>query len=538
MTTDNPLDARTLDAQLRQHMQAERFREAAACCDELNQRFPDYLPGWAAAVELGLRIGEPGVALRAVDRALQLAPGNHDLLLQKINCALAAGEDVVAAAVADELADVEFNAPQQASAMGLLLSRLGQNERAVEHYQRAVDLQPDTASHHYNLAAVERYCGRLQEAAAALQRAIELNPEDADAYLLRSGLRTQTAEQNNIESLQDAIRSASSNRSRVRLNFALAKELEDIGDYQQSFQALQTSTSLRRSVMKYTPQRDLQMLRRIRECYTAELVNEAGSGHVSAEPIFIIGMPRTGTTLVDRILGSHPAVKSAGELQNFASILMDLSRQHSERIEGSSLDAVQLSTLIDFEELGRKYVESTRPATGRTPHFTDKLPLNFLYAGLIKRALPKAKIVLLNRDPMDTIYAVYKTLFEGVYPFSYDLEELTEYYIEYSALVTHWREAMPGAIHTVQYESLVTEPEPVLRDLLEYCGLSWDARCLDFHKDASATTTASAVQVREGVHTRSIGNWRHYEAQLQGVVARLREAGIVLQDGRQVFTPG
>lgn len=538
MTTDNPTDARTLDAQLRQHLQAERFREAAACCDELNQRFPDYLPGWAAAVELGLRIGEPGVALQAVDRALQLAPGNHDLLLQKINCALAAGEDVVAAAVADELADVEFSLPQQASAMGLLLSRLGQNERAVTHYQHAVDLQPDIASHHYNLAAVERYCGRLQEAAASLQRAIELNPGDADAYLLRSGLRTQTADNNNIDSLQDAILSAGSNRSRVRLNFALAKELEDIGDYQQSFQALQLATSLRRSVMKYTPQRDLQTLRRIRECYTAELVNETGSGHVSAEPIFIIGMPRTGTTLVDRILGSHPAVKSAGELQNFASALMDLSRQQSDKLPNKALDAVQLSTLIDFEELGLRYIESTRPATGTTPHFTDKLPLNFLYAGLIRRALPKAKIVFLNRDPMDTIYAVYKTLFEGVYPFSYDLEELTEYYIEYRNLLAHWQELMPGDMHAVQYESLVTDPEPVIRNLLEYCGLSWDARCLEFHSDSSATTTASAVQVREEVHTRSIGNWRHYESQLQGVVARLREAGIAPQDSRQANTRG
>jgi tetratricopeptide (TPR) repeat protein len=538
MTTDNPHDATTLDKQLRQHMQAERYREAAACCDELNQRFPDYLPGWAAAVELGLRIGEPAVALQAVDRALLLAPGNHDLLLQKINCAIAAGEDVVAATVADELADVEFGLPQQASAMGLLLSRLGQNERAVTHYRRAVELQPDNASHHYNLAAVERYCGRLEDAAASLQRAIELNPDDADAYLLRSGLRTQTADSNNIDSLQDAIRSATSNRSRLRLNFALAKELEDIGDYPQSFQALQRATSLRRSVMKYTPQRDLQTLRRIRECYTAELVNEVGIGHVNAEPIFIIGMPRTGTTLVDRILGSHPAVKSAGELQNFATVLMDLSRQQSEKLPQPAHDAVQLSTLIDFEELGRKYVESTRPATGTTPHFTDKLPLNFLYAGLIKRALPKARIVLLERDPMDTIYAVYKTLFEGVYPFSYDLEELTEYYIEYHALVSHWQSVMPGAIHTVQYESLVADPEPVLRDLLEYCGLSWDARCLDFHKDTSATTTASAVQVREDVLTRSIGNWRNYESQLQSVLARLQEAGIAPHDRGAVAPEG
>lgn len=526
MMTENLIDAEALETELRQHMQAERFREAAICCDELNKRFPDYLPGWATAIELGLRIGEPGVALQAVDRALLLAPGNHDLLLQKINCAIAAGEDGIAAAVADELVDVEFRLPQQASAMGLLLSRLGQNERALTHYKRAAELQPDTAAHHYNLAAVQRYCGRLEDAAASLELAIELNPEDADAYLLRSGLRTQTAASNNIESLQQALRAATTNRSRLRLNFAIAKELEDIGDHEQSFSALQTATSLRRSVMKYTPQRDLQTLRRIRECYTADVVNVADTGHVSAEPIFIIGMPRSGTTLVDRILGSHPAVKSAGELQNFATILMDLSRQRSAELSQQEPDAVQLSTMIDFEELGRRYIESTRPATGKTAHFTDKLPLNFLYAGLIKRALPKAKIILLHRNPMDTIYAVYKTLFEGVYPFSYDLDELTEYYIEFRALVRHWQDAMPSVIHAVQYESLVTDPEPAIRDLLEHCGLSWDERCLNFDKDTSPTTTASAVQVREGVHTRSIGNWRQYESQLQSVVKRLEAAGI------------
>ena len=173
--------------------------------------------------------------------------------------------------------------------------------------------------------------------------------------------------------------------------------------------------------------------------------------------------------------------------------------------------------MIDFTALGEDYIAATRPDTGKTAHFVDKLPLNFLYAGLIHLALPKAKIILLERDPMDTCYAVYKNLFEGIYPYSYNLEELANYFFAYRQLVDHWQAVMPGVMHVLKYEELVINPKPVIEGLLSYCSLSWEDACLTFHENEAASTTASAVQVRSELFQSSIGKWLNYEEQLKPI---------------------
>ena len=171
-----------------------------------------------------------------------------------------------------------------------------------------------------------------------------------------------------------------------------------------------------------------------------------------------------------------------------------------------------MSAKIDFEALGEAYISATRGVVGESAHFVDKLPFNFLYAGLIHLALPKAKIVLLQRDPMDTCYAVYKTLFEAAYPFSYDLEELANYFVAYHRLVEHWLECLPERIHIVRYEELVSDSRPVIEALLDYCGLSFEDACIRFYENREASTTASASQVRSEMHTRSVGNWKKLQA--------------------------
>ncbi len=180
---------------------------------------------------------------------------------------------------------------------------------------------------------------------------------------------------------------------------------------------------------------------------------------------------------------------------------------------------------MDFAALGENYVEHARPPGGTTAHFVDKMPLNFLYAGLIHLALPKARIVLLERDPMDTCYAVYKAMFEGVYPYSYDLRELANYFVEYKRLVDHWQEVMPGVIHVVRYEDMVTSPESVIESLLQYCSLSFEDACRNFFRNPEASTTASADSVRRDFFTSSVGKWRHYERQLKVVADVLESAG-------------
>jgi tetratricopeptide (TPR) repeat protein len=520
------ISAADLEREVQKLMSSGKLREAAAVCDRLNHQFPDFISGWSTASQLALLVNEPQIAVRAIDRALTLSPGQPSLLLQRVTCLGAAGETSAARQLAERLGEHHFENPKHASGCGLAMTRLGLHELARVQFARAASLEPTNPDHHYNLATTLRYLGELDDAAVSLDRAIELNPDDAGAHYLRSGLTTQSAESNHAQELSAAIDRATNDRSRVRLGFALAKEYEDLGDFGRSFAALSKAAGIRRKGMQYRPERELETMQSIRETFDADRLGQGG-GHVDATPIFVIGMPRTGTTLVDRILGSHSVVASAGELQAFSLELQKQCEQISDTPPQSPSDLVRMSARIDFEALGEAYISATRDVAGEGAHFVDKLPFNFLYAGLIHLALPKAKIILLQRDPMDTCYAVYKTLFEAAYPFSYDLEELANYFVAYHQLVEHWLSCLPGRIHVVRYEELVSEPRPVIESLLDHCGLSFEDACLRFYENSAASTTASASQVRSEVHTRSIGNWQHFEQQLKPVHDILANAGLL-----------
>ena len=201
-------------------------------------------------------------------------------------------------------------------------------------------------------------------------------------------------------------------------------------------------------------------------------------------------------------------------------------RQQPNAQKWSRKELVQQTAKLDFNDLGQAYLESTRPLTGHTAHFVDKMPLNFLYAGLIHRAMPNAKIVHLSRHPMDTCYSIYKCLFQDAYPWSYDLGEIALYYSAYHQLMTHWNTVMPGVIHELAYEDLVGDVEGKARKLLDYCGLSWDSRCVRFHESQATSTTASATQVRQPVYQSSVNRWKSYEEQLSPLREQLGKLGI------------
>lgn len=514
-----------MDAGVRDLIQAGRLRDAAEACDQLNQQHPDFVPGWVTASGLALRVDEPVVAVRAIDRALQLAPGNPLLLAHRIECLATAGDIQSAVSNARQLDDHEFGSAAAASKFGLLMSHLQLYAQARRHFHKACELEPENGQHYYNVATVERFLGNREAAEEAANRCLEFRPADADAHLLRSRLRVQSQDRNNIQSLLDGYDlTRNLPRDKSRICYALAKELEDMGEYDRSFQYLSEGAQLRREGTRYTPGNDLDVMREIRRVYSADVFREQVEGHVSSEPIFVIGMPRTGTTLVERILGSHSVVRSAGELQTFATELGIHCRNTAESPAANARELVAQSRDIDFAALGEDYVRKARPPGDRKAHFVDKLPLNFLYAGLIHRALPKARIILLERDPMDTCYAVHKTMFEGIYPFSYELEELANYFVEYKRLVDHWQDVMPGAMHVVRYEELVTTPEPVIEALLQYCSLSFEDSCRKFFENPDVSTTASADAVRRDFFTSSIGKWRHYERQLKPVADILENA--------------
>jgi tetratricopeptide (TPR) repeat protein len=478
-----------------------------------------------------MKLGRAAHALPDIDRALAIEPHDPRFLIYRAQCLLALGRiggACDAAAAAEPVADPD---PAIWDAIGTVYSRCNEQRRALGAYSRALALAPDNAGFLFNRAAVRRYLGELAQAEADYDRVIALKPTDYEAYRNRSDLRTQTAERNHVAELEHLL--AASNldwRATVQIDYALAKEYEDLGDYPRSFERLRRGARVRRDHMQYDVARDVATVDWIIQAFPTgprESTQQAGKVAPSAAaPIFILGLPRSGSTLVDRILSSHSLVSSGGELNAFALAIVDAAHKRTGRAQISRQELITASADLDFAALGRDYLQRARALGATGDYFTDKMPLNYLYCGLIRRALPNAKIVHVSRSPMAACYAMYKMLFEDGYPFSYDLQEIGQYYLAYRRLMEHWWQCMPGAMFSLRYEDLVSEQLTVTLSLLKFCGLEWQDACAQFHQNPSASTTASAAQVRRPIYDSSVSQWRNYEAQLAPLAAQLRAGGI------------
>lgn len=401
----------------------------------------------------------------------------------------------------------------------------GQHHQAGRCYQRSLELQPSNSDYLYNLAASKTALGQLEDAEKLFTRAIKLNPRDHGAWLNRSGLKKQTADNNHVEQLKFVkSRLAEDDQGQVQISYALAKELEDLKQYKESFQYLQHGSHRRRLGMQYDVQEDEQAMAAIAAQFNAERLAGSRPGFDSDRPIFILGLPRSGTTLVDRIISSHSRVTSLGEHNTLALAVTNLAAPDGS-IPGK-LELIRQSTQIDISTLGQRYCDGIAGFGNSSDRLVDKTPLNFLFLGLIHLALPGAKIIHLRRQPMDVCYAIYKTLFRAGYPFSYSLQETGRYYIAYSRLMSHWREIIPESFLEVDYENVVSDLEGETRRMLAYLDLPWEAACLDFHHHHGPAATASAAQVRQPVYSSSVGLWRKYEQQLTPFANKLREHGI------------
>jgi tetratricopeptide (TPR) repeat protein len=539
LTTMNPGQPKKFDfAAAKSHegrvwelMGQKNLRQAIAVCEQLNRAYPDFASGWHTASQLALRLNRPAIALTAIGKAVDLEPDDTAWLLQRALCLAKLGNTEALESQVELLSTRPMKTAYQYSTLGMLLTQLGRREQAVPHYEKALMLKPDDARQYYNIACLQRSLGAIEVAERNFDKTLSLNPTDYEAWKIRSELRRQTPGNNHVDSLEKLLNDGiDDKRGKGHICYALAKELEDLGEAERSFHYLKMGADTRRSLMQYDIQRDLDTMASIQETFDSGLFDGSIEGDGNSEAIFILGMPRTGTTLVERILSSHTEVFAAGELNNFAVQMMSLLKA---RVGAKGLprdELVKLSAGIDFSELGANYIRSTRPFTGHTARFIDKLPLNYLYAGLIHLALPNAKIINLKRHPLDTCYAIYKQLFLDAYPFSYDLEELGHYYVAYSQLMEHWNSVMPGVIHAVNYEELVADIEAESRRLIDVCDLDWQPQCLKFYENPEASTTASTVQVRQPVYQSSVGKWRQYSDQLAPLINVLDKAGIPLDD--------
>lgn len=398
-------------------------------------------------------------------------------------------------------------------------------EAAYPLCKKSVERDPYNAAAHRRLALNCRLLGKLDEAIQAADIALRFDAHDYEMITLRSALQTATPENNRIDELETLLAAGCRNAlGAAGVAYALSKECEDCGQSERAFGFLEAGANFKRQTMKYDIAVDLETFEKLRSTFTTEALDRMGQGFATEEPIFILGLPRTGSTLLERILSSHSGVYAAGELHHLDAAMMEEIRKLGPIANRSEL--IAKSAQADMTAIGRGYLERTRPFTGHTPRFIDKRPLNYLSLGIIHSALPNAKIIHVRRTPLDACFAIYKFLFGDAYAWSYKLDEIGQYYVGYRRLMDHWRTVIPGKIIDVKYEDLVLDLESESRRLLEKVGLEWEAACLAFHENAAATMTGSAVQVRQKIYTSSVGRWRDYEAQLKPLADTLAAAGI------------
>lgn len=461
-------------------------------------------PGRALALLSGLpaaRRAEPAVAARLA--YAQALLGRFGEAIAAARAALAGAQDV-------ETLDLAGNS--------LVLSQ--RPAEAYPAFRRAAGLAGDDPALLFNLATVARFLGHAEEAERAYDQVIARSPTLWAAYRNRSELRRQSPSDNHVGELRRRLDQRPPWQGEVQLAYALGKELEDLGDYAAAFQAYARGAAVRRAHMRYSLDDDLATLKEIAGAFDAAYCAPARDVGGPPGPIFILGMPRTGSTLLEQRLARHPDIEGLGELQAFGRTMVEVVRGRAPGPLAGKAALIDASATVAPDAYGRAYLEAVAPLRGGRAAFTDKLPLNFLYAGLIARALPTAQIVHMVRDPLDTCLGCYRTLFDEAYPFSYDLTELGTYYRAYRGLMAHWSEVLGPRIIEVAYERLVADPAGEVERLVARLGLP-PAPDGAQAGDQTPVMTASASQVREAVHSRSVGLARRYEEQLGPLRAAL-----------------
>ena len=509
---------RELIAQAAGHHRAGRLEEAEAIYREILRRDPRHLEALRLLALVAMSAEHHGQAEKLLQRAVEIAP---DFLAAWIDLSRAQLErlDLEGALASIERA---FNLnPRSASVhvnLANVQARSGRHDQAIETYRRTIELNPDMPAGYLGLGNALKTVGRQAEAIEAYRCATALRPEVSEAWWSLSNLKTFRFEDQEIETMERQLElPAISDEARVQFCFALAKAHEDSGDYGGAFELYERGNRMRRAMENYDPVQTEVLNERIMDVFDAEfLARHAGRGHPDPAPIFVVGLPRSGSTLIEQILASHSLVDATHELPEVGRLILQINHDRRDRI--TYPEAVREFGDETWAALGRSYIERTRQYRGNAPHFIDKNPNNFASIGLLSLVLPNAKFVNTRRHPLDTCLSCYKQLFAKGQPFTYDLVELGEYYVQYDRLMAHWHAVLPGRVLDLQYESVVADQDGQTRRLLEFCGLPWEDACLRYYETQRAIRTASSEQVRRPIYTSSIGAWRHYARELEGLI--------------------
>ncbi|MGJ4928429.1 sulfotransferase [Bradyrhizobium sp. HKCCYLS2038] len=496
-------------------------------------------------------------AIALLLRAIDNKPQHLDAHFALGNLLYTAGKDIEAARHYLKVLDFSPEHAETHNNIANVLLRQGHRERAIEHYKRALAGRPDYAdaygnlgnaflelnrleeSIEQNLLAIkikpERFgsynnlgvayqaLGRFEEATAAFQKALELAPDDAPIHLNLANMSKFKPDDSRLPALQKLIERADQldQEKQIAAHFAFGKAMSDLKDYDAAFSHLHTANALKRRTFDYDSGQRLAMMQNVAARFTPEFFRSvAGHGDDSWAPIFIVGMPRSGTTLMEQVLASHSKVFGAGELETFKDLVGECASR--QKVVPNYPDLVTLLPPEEMTNLGQEYTARVRALAPEAERIVDKMPLNFLFVGMIHAAFPRARIINTRRDPLDNCVSCYSLLFTGAQPFAYDLTELGHYYRGYEGVMEHWHKVLPpGILMDVQYEDLVDDLEGVSRRVLAHCGLDWEDACLDFHQTERTVRTASLMQVRQPLYRGSIGSWRRYEKHLGPLCAAL-----------------
>ncbi|MEZ0224838.1 MAG: sulfotransferase [Alphaproteobacteria bacterium] len=550
----NPEQAMALATQL---IEANRLPEAENLCRRVIQAQPGSHAAWFSLGLIAVKSGKLPVAADMMKNAAKLAPthaayhrslGEVHRRLGGFAQAIEHGTNAVRLAPADPEAHYNLalalsdsgandNAVAQykkvlalnpshnlaANNLGAVLERMGNEEDAEEAYARAIAINPRHAEAQNNLGAILSARGDLDKARECFSAAIEADPAFVHAHYNLSTLKKYTADDPHLKALEAIARRGGNmpSETRLRFCFAVGKAFEDVGRYDEAFAAYAEGNRLKRATFNYDEKQTTDSINAIIQAYDKKFAAKKVKGCADETPVFILGMPRSGTTLIEQIISSHSAVHGAGELHDLGQAINDVTGAPA---VGNYMQWVKDADAKTLSRIGETYVTKLRARDPKALRITDKMPGNFFYVGLIHKILPKAKIIHSMRNPMDTCFSNYSRLFNETMVFAYDLQELGRYYNNYKRMMDHWHAVLPkGTILDVSYEELVEDQEAQSRKLLEFCGLDWQDACLEFHKNDRPVKTASIAQVRKPMYKNSIARWERFGKHLAPLRAAIDE---------------
>jgi len=504
-------------------LRTKKFKEAGDCCKLVLKYRPKAKEAHFLVGLVGIESKDWRTAGQAFKNVVSLDENHAAGWAQLARVYAAQGQYANAEAALGRASVLTPDDPLVQDVIGTVYSLIGDQQKALSWFDKACAASK-SATFELSRAKSLTFLGDLAGAKIALKRVLGERPATAQAHWMLS--RVQKAEDDSHIRQMEALvaKEGKASAGAPFLYYAVGKEREDLGQWDKAFHAYEAGAKARRAEVVFDEKAEERLFAALAEIYTPEWLETKREGHTEASPIFVIGQPRTGTTLVERIMAAHSDVQSAGELQQFG---MAIKRMVAASSSGPlSAEAAVQAARLDARKLGQLYLDTTRTVRGDSPRFIDKLPVNYMYAPLIAAAFPNAKIIHIVRGGMDSCFASYKQLFADAYYHSYDQIEMARHHIRYRNLMEKWRKVLGERMLDVRYEDVVEDLPKNARKLIDFLGLEWQEACVSFHEQSGAVTTASAAQVREKAHTRSVGRWKKYEEFLGPMKKVLSDAGL------------